>query len=90
MEKLLVISLPAIAAAYLWYVTVQGYRTGVLRVRTTIFREKNPRMFWVTLAAVTILSLVSAGAVAVLAYGETHPEWRRPHGKPAALLQRNL
>jgi hypothetical protein len=68
----------AIAAAFISYRTIEGYRTGVLRLRETFDRRTHPRMYRLMLILVTILTLVSWFAVAVLIYGETHPEWRHP------------
>lgn len=66
-----------VATAGVWYVTIQGARTGILRGRGRIDRSTSPRLFWVTLVAYSALSIVMLGAVGVVVYGETHPEWRQ-------------
>jgi hypothetical protein len=68
-----------IVTAYIWYVTIQGARTGILRGRGRIERSTSPRLFWVALVAYASLSVVCLGGLGVFIYGETHPEWRRPH-----------
>ena len=73
-----------VAAAYIWYVTIQGARTGILRGRGRIDRSTKPGLFWVTLFAYAALSVVCSGAVGLLIYGETHPEWRRSQHAPSA------
>jgi hypothetical protein len=87
MKDLIPIVLAAAAAAYACYVTIQGYRTGVLRVRTRIDQRVSPRQYWVMLVLMIVLSSVSLGAVALMIYGETHPEWRRAHAKHAAQMR---
>jgi hypothetical protein len=65
------------SACYLAYVTVQGYRTGVLKVRGGPYdRRKQPRVYWVSLILLAIVSVVAFAALIVVIYGETHPGWR--------------
>jgi hypothetical protein len=77
MSTLLTITLAAATTAYMWYQTIQGYRTGVLNLRAIrVDRRVAPRMYSLVLILVTLVSLVSLVAVALLIYGETHPGWR--------------
>jgi hypothetical protein len=77
MSTLLSITLAAAATAYMWYKTIHGYRTGVLNLRAIrVDRQVAPRIYLLVLILVTLVSLVSLLAVALLIYGETHPEWR--------------
>lgn len=70
---LIVISIAA--TTFVWYRTIQGYRTGVLIVRTRIDWRVSPRLYAVNLLVSAILSPVMLGGTALLIYGETHPEW---------------
>jgi H+/Cl- antiporter ClcA len=87
MKSLIPIIVAGVAAAYVCYVTVKGYRTGVLNLRNRFERRKSPRMYWLVLFLATVLSLVSVAAVALMVYGEAHPEWRRTHAKHAGRLR---
>jgi hypothetical protein len=81
MSTLIITALAAAATAFVWYQTIQGYRTGVLNVRSRIDRRVSPRIYALNLVLMAILSLVMLGAVALMIYGETHPEWRRERAK---------
>ncbi len=54
--NIFLVALVALAAAYLSYRTIQGYRTGVLKLRETFDRRTSPRMYWVMLTLATILT----------------------------------
>jgi len=80
MKTSLIIVTMALGTAYIDYRTIQGYRTGVLRLRHTFDRRTQPRMFRLVLILVTILSLLCLVALAMAIYGETHPGWRHSRG----------
>jgi hypothetical protein len=75
MGSLFLILMTGAATGFVWYQTIQGYRTGVLNVRTRIDRRVSPRLFVVMLVLMAVLSLVCLGAFALMTYGLTHPEW---------------
>jgi hypothetical protein len=84
MSTLIITAAAVVATAYIWYVTIQGYRTGVLNLRGgRIDRRLAPRRFSLMIVLVTVLSLVCLVAVAIMIYGETHPDWRRAPAKHA-------
>jgi hypothetical protein len=63
----------------MWYKTIQGYRTGVLNLKSRIDRQENPLMYSLGMVLDMLLSLVGLAAVALLIYSQTHPEWRIQH-----------
>jgi len=75
MSAVFLIILIAVCTAFVWYQTIQGYRTGVLNVRTRIDRRVSPRQYFFMLMIMIILCLLMLVSVVLITYGETHPDW---------------
>jgi ABC-type spermidine/putrescine transport system permease subunit II len=80
MGLIFLIGISVASTAFVWFQTIQGYRTGVLNVRSRIDQRVSPRLYAINMFLMVIACIMMLVGTAVLIYGETRPAWHAKEG----------